>query len=104
MSVATIETREPNEFIHYTRSGGGETEPPFEKPVVVPAIANRNPAAHAWADARFAVDIMAEHALFFALMMPPEVAEPERAGALKFNETLTICISLSALPCPIGLN
>jgi hypothetical protein len=29
---------------------------------------------------------MAEHALFFALLMPPEVAEKERVDALRFAE------------------
>ncbi len=76
-------------FTTYTRSGGTELEQPFEKPVIVPAAESKDPAAHAWADTRFATDIMAEHALFFALLMPPEVAGPERKEALQFNETFT---------------
>ena len=71
----------------YTRSGGSELEQPFEKAVIVPALENKDAATHAWADARFAVDIMTEHALFFALLMPPEVAAEEREQALQFNET-----------------
>ncbi len=72
----------------YMRSGK-ELESQFEKPVTVPKAENQDPAAHAWADARFATDIMAEHALFFALLMPPEVAGPERDEALRFNKTFT---------------
>ena len=48
-----------------------------------------DPAQHAWADARFATDIMAEHALFFALLMPEELAPKERAEALRFHETFS---------------
>ena len=73
----------------YTRSGSETLEAPFEKPVVLPAAGNQDPATHAWADARFATDIMAEHALFFALLMPPEVAGKERAEALRFSEIFT---------------
>jgi hypothetical protein len=71
----------------YTRSGTEEVEQPFEKPVILPTQDNQDPAAHAWADARFATDIMAEHGVFFALLMPPEVAEKERTEALRFSET-----------------
>src|SRR5687768_5028740 len=76
-------------FFYYTRGGGPDLEQPFEKPVVVPTIDNKDAGAHAWADARFATDIMAEHALFFALLMPPELAPKEREEALGFQETFT---------------
>lgn len=89
MAQAVKETREGSGFFYYTRSGGKEIEQPFEKPVVVPTVGNQDPAAHAWADARFAIDIMAEHALFFALLMPPETAGEERKEALRYNETFT---------------
>lgn len=89
MAQATVETRDQSGLMIYTRSGGKELEQPFEKPVVVPAAENKDPATHAWADARFATDIMAEHSLFFALLMPPEVAGEERAEALRFHETFT---------------
>ena len=89
MAQATAETREGSGFFYYTRSGGREIEQPFEKPVGVPAVGNQDPAAHAWADARFATDIMAEHGLFFALLMPPEVAGTEREEALRFQQTFT---------------
>ena len=82
--------RESNDgMMMYTRSGGQELERPFEKPVVVPVFENQDPAAHAWADARFAVDIMAEHGLFFALLMPPELAPQERVEALGFHQTFS---------------
>jgi hypothetical protein len=71
----------------YTRSGTEEIEQPFEKPLILPAPDNQDPAAHAWADARFATDIMAEHGVFFALLMPPEVAQAERTEALRFSES-----------------
>ncbi|MFN2512931.1 MAG: DUF2935 domain-containing protein [Pyrinomonadaceae bacterium] len=70
----------------YTRGGGKQLEQPYEKPVILPAPENKDAATHAWADARFATDIMAEHAFFFALLMPPEVAGKERAEALRFSE------------------
>jgi hypothetical protein len=72
--------------VTYTRGGGKELEGLYEKPVVVPAADNSDPAFHAWADARFATDIMAEHAFFFALLMPPEIAAKERTEALRFSE------------------
>lgn len=89
MAFATVETRDGDKFFSYTRGGNREIEQPFEKPVFVPSADNKDPTAHAWADVRFTVDIMAEHALFFALLMPPEVAGQERAEALSFNETFT---------------
>jgi hypothetical protein len=89
MAQATMESQDQSGLMVYTRGGGREVEQPFEKPVVVPTAENKDPVAHAWADARFAVDIMAEHAIFFALLMPPEVAGAERKEALRFNETFT---------------
>jgi hypothetical protein len=71
----------------YTRSGTDRIEKPFEKPVVVPVADDPDPARHAWADARFATDIMAEHGVFFALLMPPEVAQQERTEALRFAQS-----------------
>lgn len=57
----------------HTRSGGGDLGP-YEKPVILPDPKNNDVMTHAWADARFVTDIMAEHAFFFTLLMPPEVA------------------------------
>ena len=76
----------PEGFHTYTRSGDATLEPPYEKPVVVPGADDASPAHHAWADARFATDIMSEHALFFALLMPPELAAKERQQAIEFSE------------------
>jgi hypothetical protein len=80
---------ESSRLMTYTRSGTGVPEEPYEKPVVVPAAGEKDVALHAWADARFATDIMAEHALFFALLMPPEVAAAEREEALRFHGTFS---------------
>jgi hypothetical protein len=73
------------QFQTYTRSGGRKVEKPYEKPVIMPADDDPDPARHAWADARFATDIMSEHGLFFALLMPPELAPEERKQALGFS-------------------
>lgn len=89
MVQATAQTRDISGFMQYTRGGGTEIEKPFEKPVIVPVLDNKDAAAHAWADARFAVDIMAEHAVFFSLLMPPETCEAERNEAIRFGETFT---------------
>ena len=43
----------------YTRSGTSAIEEPFEKPVILPGQDSKDPSGHAWADARFATDIMA---------------------------------------------
>lgn len=56
----------------------------YEKLVIVPNADDKDAANHAWADARFATDILSEHGLFFALLMPEELAKEERAEALGF--------------------
>jgi hypothetical protein len=89
MAQATAPTKHTNGFVQYTRGGGTEIEKPFEKPVIVPAYDNKDAAAHAWADARFAVDIMAEHSIFFSLLMPPETCGTERKEALEFGDKFT---------------
>jgi hypothetical protein len=74
----------------FTRSPGAKgPETPTEKVMVLPKMADKDPSNHAWADARFTADILAEHALFFALLMPEELAAKERAEALRFMETFT---------------
>lgn len=62
----------------------GAPESKFEKVVVLPNRDDKDPSNHAWADARFATDILSEHGLFFALLMPEELAKEERAEALNF--------------------
>ncbi len=89
MSHAAVRTKNQDGLMTYTRGGGKELEGAYEKPVVVPVADNNDPGFHAWADARFATDIMAEHAFFFALLMPQEVAAEERAEALRFSELFT---------------
>src|SRR5688572_9171513 len=74
-------------FVVHTRSGGEWAESGFEKPMILPTLQEQSPAMHAWADARFATDIMAEHALFFTLLMPPELASREREEAAQFHKT-----------------
>jgi hypothetical protein len=69
----------------HTRKGNGSAEGPFEKVVILPYADDNDLGRHAWADARFATDIMSEHGLFFALLMPPEIAAEERKQALAFS-------------------
>ncbi len=89
------------EMVVHTREPGGDVEQPFEKPVILPSREDSDPARHAWADARFATDIMAEHGLFFALLMPPEVASKEREEALAFARTFTdLHTRIAASPPP----
>ncbi len=76
-------------FVIHTRSGGDWAESSFEKPMILPARDEQSPSLNAWADARFAVDIMAEHALFFVLLMPEELAAAERADAQRFHEAFS---------------
>lgn len=64
--------------------GKPEPESQYEKIMILPKLEDADAARHAWADARFTADILAEHALFFALLMPEEVAATERAQALEF--------------------
>ncbi|HUS20440.1 MAG TPA: DUF2935 domain-containing protein [Aeromicrobium sp.] len=74
----------------FTRSPGGTgPETPTEKVMILPKAGDNDPSNHAWADARFTADILAEHALFFALLMPEELAAKERAEALAFMRTFS---------------
>ena len=70
-----IITRRPNQDAPESR---------YEKVVILPNADDKDPANHAWADARFATDILSEHGLFFALLMPEELAKEERAEAIGF--------------------
>lgn len=76
-------------FVLYDRDGIISPESQYEKIVLLPALDEQCPCAHAWADARFAVDIMMEHALFFVLLMPPELAAQERSQAQQFQSRFT---------------
>ena len=84
----------------YLRSSdAGRPESPYEKPVILPKPEDHDPGRHAWADARFATDIMAEHALFFALLMPKELAAAERAEALR-SRTYSVSCSSGSMAHP----
>lgn len=63
----------------------GAPESIHEKQMILPEIGNEAPRDHAWATAKFSCDIMAEHALFFSLLMPPELAKEQRLRAIAFN-------------------
>jgi hypothetical protein len=84
--AAPVEVRVPVDSMDViTRSTKGDKpESKFEKVVVLPNLDDKDPSNHAWADARFATDILSEHGLFFALLMPEELAKEERAEALGF--------------------
>src|SRR5687768_13738520 len=89
MSTAHQKSDRSPDLVLYSRDGSGRPESAYEKPMVLPAPNQSDPALHGWADARFAIDIMAEHALFFMLLMPPEVAGAERADALRFHQVFS---------------
>ena len=57
MSHRAVKAKNRSDLMIYTRSGGLELEQPFEKPVVVPVSESKDPATHAWADARFAMPV-----------------------------------------------
>jgi Domain of unknown function (DUF2935) len=86
----------------FARSPGAtKPESRYEKVMVLPKMEDADPSRHAWADARFAADILAEHALFFALLMPEEVAGKERAQALEFMRSFTALFErIDAAPPP----
>jgi hypothetical protein len=66
------------------KPGAAQPETKYEKVVVLPNADDKDASNHAWADARFATDILSEHGLFFALLMPEELAKEERGEALTF--------------------
>src|SRR5918994_6446368 len=90
MTQSSSQMPNPHGMDVLTRTpGAGAPETAVEKVVILPALEDRDPARHAWADARFAADILAEHALFFALLMPEELAAKERAEALQFQQSFS---------------
>ena len=77
---------QPKEFVTHLRSkDGSRSDSRFEKEVILPAFDQQDVCLHAWADARFCVENMAEHAQFFALQMPLELAPREKAQAEQFE-------------------
>lgn len=69
----------------YGKLDGGKVESPYEKKMILADPTNEEPRDLAWADARFATDIMSEHAFFFTLLMPEEVAAEQRREAQAFH-------------------
>lgn len=70
----------------YTRKGDKSIEKPYEIPVILPEIDDKNLATNIWSEARFFTNILHEHGLFFSLLMPPELAKKEREEAIEFAE------------------
>jgi|GEM_PF-1084515 len=64
----------------------GKVESRYEKQMILPEVTNTDVGDLVWADARFALDIMSEHALFFGLLMPEEVAAREKKEAQAFQQ------------------
>lgn len=58
----------------------------YEKQMILAGSTNQEAGDLAWADARFAVDIMAEHSLFFSMLMPEEVAPDQKRQAQEFQQ------------------
>jgi hypothetical protein len=77
---------QPKDFVTHLRSrDGSRSESKFEKEVILPAFDQQDVCLHAWADARFCVEDMAEHAQFFGLQMPQQLAPREKAQAEQFE-------------------
>lgn len=76
---------DPTQLVMCDRNGVVPTFPSYEKSIILPAVGQTDPTVIGWTDARFAIDIMMEHALFFILLMPPEVAGIERLEAEGFH-------------------
>src|ERR1700722_10363623 len=90
----------------YSRSGLVLPPSEFEKMVVLPAPGEKDPSIFAFTDGRFAIDIMMEHALFFVLLMPPDLIKEPRDEAQKFYATfekLLEQINASGPPKPSDL-
>ncbi len=64
------------------RRGGNIEE--YERLVVLPEPGNQDVHIHLWTYARFTAEIMAEHALFFALLIPKEIEKNAHSEALLF--------------------
>lgn len=83
-----MQTRSYPDMMVLTRQGGDTLESPHEKPVILPREGDMDPAKHAWCDAFFATQILAEHGLFLSLMMPEELAAEARSEAKRFHQEL----------------
>lgn len=77
---------QPKDFVTHMRSkDGSRSESKFEKEVILPALDQQDVCLHAWADARFCMENMAEHAQFFALQIPEGLAAREHGQAAQFE-------------------
>ena len=89
---------QPKDLVTHMRSkDGSRSESKFEKEVILPALDQQDVCLHAWADARFCCENMAEHAQFFALQMPQELAPKEKAQAEQFEMKFkSLCAKIDA--------
>lgn len=86
---AGVKPAAPSGFTVLGRRPNLAPESVYEKQLVLAAPENERPGDLLWADARYAVDALAEHALFFSLVMPPEVAAEQKRRAQGFHERYT---------------
>jgi hypothetical protein len=56
-----------------------------QKPVVLPPAGSKDPPAHALAEMRFWTDILSEHGMFFAMLLPGRELAAERSQAERFQ-------------------
>jgi len=73
-------------MLNYNRNGLVLAPSDYEKIVIVPNVGETDPCVFAWTDGRFAIDVMMEHALFFVLLMPPELIKEPREEAQAFHK------------------
>lgn len=59
----------PHMYVH-THRPHASNEPPLLEPVVLPSRDDHDQGRLAWAEARFALELLTEHALFFVFLMP----------------------------------
>lgn len=94
---------EPSGVVSYGRDGVVNPVGQYEKQVLLPTFDQNDPCVVGWTDARFAMTIMAEHALFFTLLMPPEVAAAERAEAQGFYQVFSdLSQQIDAVGVPVA--
>src|SRR6185312_2516287 len=78
---------QPKDFVTHMRSrDGSRSESQFEKEVILPALDQQDVCLHAWSDARFCAENLAEHAQFFALQIPQGLAPREHDQAEQFEK------------------
>ncbi len=70
------------------RGSSRDLETAYEKPLVVPEPGDLDVSLHAWADARFATEILAEHAFILAQLFSEQWAPHERTEASRYHREL----------------